>query len=96
MVVICKWCNKDMNNSEGCNAHVVKVGKATFVSVVYGKETNITQPKRRKHCGDCNATRGHRHHYRCDLEECPVCHEQYLTCEHGVKGQYSGTRQSLL
>lgn len=32
-------------------------------------------------CGDCGAKWGHYHHPGCDLEECPVCHGQAISCD---------------
>jgi hypothetical protein len=31
-------------------------------------------------CGDCGAARGGWHHVGCDLQECPVCGGQLITC----------------
>jgi len=37
------------------------------------------------HCGDCAALIGQLHvchpHGSCDIEECPKCHEQLLSCD---------------
>lgn len=35
------------------------------------------------HCGDCNTHPGGYHHLGCDMEECPRCHGQLLSCECG-------------
>lgn len=34
-------------------------------------------------CHDCGVTAGSIHHWGCDMERCPVCRLQLLTCEHG-------------
>lgn len=31
-------------------------------------------------CGDCRVRRGGTHHPGCDVAECPVCHQQLLSC----------------
>jgi hypothetical protein len=31
-------------------------------------------------CNDCGIKVGALHHPRCDLEECPVCHQQAIMC----------------
>jgi len=44
-------------------------------------------------CGDCGAKIGHYHHPGCDVERCPVCHNQMIGCaclenaaEYALKG----------
>ena len=32
-------------------------------------------------CGDCGATQLEYHYVNCDMERCPVCNRQLLTCE---------------
>lgn len=35
-------------------------------------------------CGDCGAKFGEQHKAGCDIERCPVCGLQLITCEHIV------------
>lgn len=48
--------------------------------IKYGSETDdwnaANQP-----CHDCRVFGGEFHVPGCDVEECPVCHEQILTCD---------------
>ena len=32
-------------------------------------------------CGDCGVERGGYHHPGCDVEECPLCRTQLLSCD---------------
>ncbi|MGI4943964.1 MAG: hypothetical protein ACRYHQ_25970, partial [Janthinobacterium lividum] len=32
-------------------------------------------------CGDCGVIRGGLHHLGCDVERCPRCGDQLITCE---------------
>jgi Zn finger protein HypA/HybF involved in hydrogenase expression len=34
-------------------------------------------------CPDCGAERGEIHKNGCDVEQCPVCGSQLISCEHG-------------
>ena len=36
-------------------------------------------------CGDCGAIKGEYHVPGCDVEECPVCRQQAITCSHVVE-----------
>jgi hypothetical protein len=31
-------------------------------------------------CGDCGTAPGDLHHPNCDMEECPLCHQQAIGC----------------
>ncbi len=35
-------------------------------------------------CHDCAAALGERHVRGCDMEECPICFGQLLSCDHGI------------
>lgn len=51
--------------------------------IPFGSEQRFDLPPRSR-CHDCNVQVGGYHHYECDVEECPVCHRQALSCEHSV------------
>jgi len=35
-------------------------------------------------CHDCNIKHGGYHHHGCDVERCPICGQQLISCEHEV------------
>lgn len=35
-------------------------------------------------CHDCACLPGEKHYDGCDVEECPICHEQLITCGHEI------------
>lgn len=70
----CLVCGQDMMQSDGCR-----------VAVMYHcGEQYVRIPFRGFHgerCGDCKALSGNYHHWGCDLERCPVCGGQLISCE---------------
>jgi hypothetical protein len=48
--------------------------------IPYGAEQEDWGAKERP-CLDCRVFKGELHVPGCDAEECPVCHEQLITCE---------------
>lgn len=69
----CELCNREMKIDGGCLSTITIVG-------VDGKKY-----KRLKNedytCHDCNAGFGKYHHKSCDMERCPICRQQLLSCE---------------
>jgi len=51
----------------------------TYKRVPYGREGRGWVPDART-CGDCAASRGQLHVPGCDLERCPACRGQMITC----------------
>lgn len=51
----------------------------TYQRIPYGREGGSWAPDSRT-CGDCAATRGQLHVPGCDLERCPACRGQMISC----------------
>lgn len=72
----CKDCGIDMAKShEGCNQHPMLGGMAP---IPYGYEYRMGIIV--NCCHDCNVAPGGVHHWGCDVEECPKCHGQLISC----------------
>jgi len=72
----CEGCGKEMTEAEGCDFSYLD-----FES----EEGLIKRNKAEEPCGDCAARPGGYHHVYCDIERCPVCKGQLLSCECNVE-----------
>jgi hypothetical protein len=52
----------------------------SILRVPYGDEQSDWGAARMP-CGDCNVRKGEFHVPSCDVEECPACHGQLITCD---------------
>ncbi len=74
----CSWCDKDMNDNaaDSCSGN-------THVEYPDGEKL----PSDPEHfgessgrCNDCNVKHGGFHHPGCDVERCPRCQGQLISC----------------
>ena len=76
----CQCCNRDMNETFGCDfTPIIHHGKK-YRPIKVGDPGDFYFEKEKSRCGDCGAVTGHYHHVGCDLERCPVCEGQLLSC----------------
>ncbi len=85
-MAICDLCNRDMNITPSCDLVPVEVAEVEYAPVMYGQETRFRKPPTTStthdgRCHDCRVLIGGYHHSGCDIEECPVCHRQLISCE---------------
>ena len=65
----CEWCDNEMTTGASC-----------IVEALH--QAGVPRPLEaaRRRCGDCGVRRGGLHHPGCDLQRCPCCHGQLITC----------------
>jgi len=66
----CIDCNLEMTTADGCTLSELKIDGEVFAR----------RSCERRRCHDCNARPGRFHHLGCDLERCPRCGDQLITC----------------
>lgn len=84
----CSWCEQEMRDSNtiGCAANVTVEypDGSSFPSIPYGEEERYGKgwmdDDSQHRCHDCNVKVGGHHHPGCDVEECPKCRRQLISC----------------
>lgn len=78
-------CGAEMLTADGCLiTWLIFYGGAVKKRIPYGKETRFKLLDDTERCHDCNCKPGELHHSGCDMEECPLCHGQLLSCEDSI------------
>jgi hypothetical protein len=77
-MAICGWCHGDMAMAISCTVDVWHQNGRRFAMIRVGDEPGWHTSS--DQCGDCVAIRGGWHHPGCDLQRCPVCGGQLMSC----------------
>ena len=74
----CDWCHREMMTAASCNVDAFHRKGRRFDMIPFGDESSRRTGGVR--CGDCGVLRGGWHHPGCDLQRCPACGRQLMSC----------------
>lgn len=88
---ICPACGQDMRDAESCGGPLIQVAGQVYERVRFGQESG-SRWEDFDFCPECVVSHGELHHPGCDIEECPRCRTQYLSCDCGEADDGPGDR----
>ena len=68
----CKLCSKEMTKAKGCILRFYTINREVYPAIPY---------KQKQKCHDCGILSGRFHHIGCDMERCPKCKGQFISCD---------------
>ena len=78
-MAVCGYCGLEMTTAPSCTVEAFHVDGRRVELGRFGSEPGMSE-YRSARCGDCGVERGGLHHPGCDLQRCPCCGRQLLSC----------------
>lgn len=80
---ICEYCGHNMLKAKSCVSIAIKSGGVELRPIPYGtneRDSEVISKATHGNCHDCNVAWGGFHHPGCDMEVCPKCSGQLISC----------------
>lgn len=77
-MAVCNWCGSEMTTGRSCVVAAMHRDGRRLDLPPFGHEPGRRSSAAR--CGDCGVAVGGWHHPGCDLQQCPSCGDQLLSC----------------
>lgn len=77
-MAVCELCHQEMTTATSCTVAELHIGGEAVAVLRYGKDPGWGRA--RGPCGDCGVEPGGLHHLGCDIQACPRCHRQLISC----------------
>ena len=76
-MAVCNYCGLEMKDAESCTIALIEMGNA-----IHKRDTSYFDSFN-KRCHDCGIVNkaGNIHHHGCDMERCPICQGQLISCD---------------
>ena len=78
-MTICMFCDSEMTTAASCIVDSLHRRGRRVAMIRFGEETDWPSGPGER-CGDCGVQRGGLHHVGCDVQRCPSCLGQLLSC----------------
>ncbi len=79
-MTVCTVCGNEMQHGTSCTDAPIRAHGTDHDPIRWGDEREEVWWDRTARCGDCGVRRGGVHHHGCDLEQCPACDGQLISC----------------
>ena len=77
-MAVCSWCQGEMTTAISCIVDALHRNGRRFDLIPFGDQADRRTSSDR--CGDCGVTCGGSHHPGCDVQRCPACGGQMMSC----------------
>ena len=79
-MAICDLCKEEMTAGASCVVDAVEIRSRRWTFAPFGSERGWPKPRPGELCPDCGVRAGGMHHVGCDLQTCPACGGQFISC----------------
>ncbi len=81
-MAICDTCNQEMKTADGCTGEKILIRGKEYDPIEYDCDYQMSDDECDPivRCHDCKVLSGQFHHPGCDMERCPKCGGQIISC----------------